>query len=185
MTIFWSRTVVVLIIVFGVCAVFTAPVARAQNSENNLADSYALGPDDVLSIMIYGEKDLSGSYKVGPGGNISVPLIGEVQVGGLTSHAAEDVIENKLADGYLVDPSVSIQVSEARPFYIMGEVKNPGSYKYVSNMTALSAVAMAGGFTYRAKESSVKISRGGAEEKIATTDKILPGDVITVDERFF
>ena len=117
-------------------------------------------------------------------------LVGEAvfEVGKL-GHAgemdAEELIAAKLADGYLVDPSVSIQVAEARPFYIMGEVKNPGGYKYAANMTALSAVAMAGGFTYRARQNFVNVTRGDAQEKIPVGDKILPGDVITVDERFF
>jgi polysaccharide export outer membrane protein len=158
---------------------------HAQDFSEDHAKIYVLGPEDVLGIIVYGETDLSGSYKIGPGGMISVPLIGEVPVGGLTPRAAEELIASKFADGYLVDPSVSIQVAEARPFFIMGEVKNPGSYKYISNMTALSAVAMAGGFTYRAKQDNVKIMRSGKEEKIPAGDKILPGDVITIDERFF
>ncbi len=169
----------VLAVMFGSAGLFAHSVCAEDNA------SFILGPEDVLGIVVYGEKDLSGDYRVGPSGGISVPLIGEVQVGGLTPRAAEELIAGKLADGYLVDPSVSIQVAEARPFYIMGEVKNPGSYKYAANMTALSAVAMAGGFTYRARESAVHVTRNGAEEKIAVGEKILPGDVITVDERFF
>ena len=151
----------------------------------NTGGAFTLGPEDVLAIVVYGEEDLSGNYRVGPGGAISVPLIGEVKIGALTPRAAEELIAAKLADGYLVDPSVSIQVAEARPFYIMGEVKNPGGYKYAANMTALSAVAMAGGFTYRARQNFVNVTRGDAQEKIPVGDKILPGDVITVDERFF
>lgn len=169
---------VVLVVVFMSVGL---PARRACAEDN----TFTLGPEDVLGIVVYGEKDLSGNYRVGPGGAISVPLIGEVQVGGVTPRAAEDLIAMKLADGYLVDPSVSIQVMEARPFYIMGEVKNPGSYKYAANMTVLSAVALAGGFTYRARESAVDVMRGGEEEKIPVGDKIFPGDVITVNERFF
>lgn len=159
--------------------------AHPARADTNAAPAFMLGPEDVLGIVVYGEEDLSGNYRVGPGGAISVPLIGEVQVGGLTPRAAEELIAAKLADGYLIDPSVSIQVAEARPFYIMGEVKNPGSYKYAANMTVLSAVALAGGFTYRARESAVNVMRDGTEEKIPVGDPILPGDVITVNERFF
>jgi protein involved in polysaccharide export with SLBB domain len=84
-----------------------------------------------------------------------------------------------------VEPSVTMQVKSSRPFYIMGEVKNPGSYAYASNMTVLNAVALAGGFTYRAAEGSVEVTRGGAERQISPEEKIAPGDVITVNERFF
>ncbi|MBP7721056.1 MAG: polysaccharide export protein [Alphaproteobacteria bacterium] len=156
-----------------------APSVRAAGEHG------ALGPDDVLEIVVYGEKDLSGSYRIGPDGAIAMPLIGEVNVGGMTARAAEKSIETKLADGYLVEPSVTMQVKSSRPFYIMGEVKNPGSYAYASNMTVLNAVALAGGFTYRAAEGSVEVTRGGAERQISPEEKIAPGDVITVNERFF
>lgn len=159
-------------------AAATVPAMAAE-------DLYALGADDVLEIVVYGEKDLSGSYRIGPDGAIAMPLIGEVNVGGMTARTAEENIEAKLADGYLVEPSVTMQVKSSRPFYIMGEVKNPGSYAYASNMTVLNAVALAGGFTYRAAEGSVEVTRGGAERQILPEEKIAPGDVITVNERFF
>lgn len=158
---------------------FAAPSTWAAGEHGGL------GPDDVLEIVVYGEKDLSGSYRVGSDGAIAMPLIGEVAVGGLDARAAEESIAAKLADGYLVEPSVTIQVKSARPFYIMGEVKNPGSYSYASNMTVLNAVALAGGFTYRASKDNVAVTRGGAEVKISAEEKIAPGDVITVNERFF
>lgn len=154
-----------------------APPLRAQE--------HRLGPDDVVRMTVYGEKDLSGEYKVGGDGAIAVPLIGAVKVDGLTPAGAGEEVARKLADGYLVEPSVSVQVIESRPFYILGEVKNPGGYKYVSNMTVLGAVAMAGGFTYRARESRVTVKRGAEKMKLPAEEKILPGDIITVEERFF
>lgn len=171
------RGLIAAVVLCAMLVGFFAPLCRAQD--------YALGPDDVLEMVVYGEEDLSGSYRVGTGGSISVPLIGEVQVSGLTLRAAEETITQKFSDGYLVDPSVSIQVSESRPVYIMGEVKNPGSFKYTSNMTVLNAVALAGGFTYRARESEVTITRSGEELDSAPEEPIQPGDVITVEERFF
>ncbi|MGB4108160.1 MAG: polysaccharide biosynthesis/export family protein [Alphaproteobacteria bacterium] len=166
---------------FAMIALLVAAVLPAWAAE----ELHALGAEDVLEIVVYGEKDLSGSYRIGPEGVIAMPLIGAVSVAGLSPRAAEEVIEQKLADGYLVEPSVTIQVKSARPFYIMGEVKNPGGYSYASNMTVLNAVALAGGFTYRAAKDSVKVTRGGAEENIEAGAKIAPGDVITVEERFF
>jgi protein involved in polysaccharide export with SLBB domain len=91
-----------------------------------LAAAYPAG--DEIAMVVYGEKELSGSYKVGAGGTIAVPLIGEVNVGGLHLRAAEELVAAKLADGYLVEPSVTMQVTSARPVYILGEVKNPGSF---------------------------------------------------------
>lgn len=166
---------------FAVIALMMAAICPAQAAE----ELYALSAEDVLEIVVYGEKDLSGSYRIGPEGSIAMPLIGAVPVAGLSPRDAENVIEQKLADGYLVEPSVTIQVKSARPFYIMGEVKNPGSYSYASNMTVLNAVALAGGFTYRASKDNVEVTRGGAEVKISAEEKIAPGDVITVNERFF
>jgi protein involved in polysaccharide export with SLBB domain len=166
---------------FAMIAFLMAAADPARAAE----DMYALGPDDVLEIVVYGEKDLSGAYRVGPDGSIAMPLIGEVKVGGMTARAAEEIIAAKLADGYLVEPSVTMQVKSSRPFYIMGEVKNPGSYAYASNMTVMNAVALAGGFTYRASKGDVEVTRGGAEMKIPAEEKIAPGDVITVNERFF
>lgn len=170
-----------LLQVFAMIAFLSAAAFPAQAA----GEFYALGPDDVLEIVVYGEKDLSGNYRVGPDGAIAMPLIGEVVVDGLTTRAAEENIAAKLADGYLVEPSVTIQVKSSRPFYIMGEVKNPGSYAYASNMTVLNAVALAGGFTYRASKDNVEVTRSGEETKIPVEEKIAPGDVITVNERFF
>ena len=156
--------------------------------------AYTLGIEDQVHLIVYGENDLTGDYTVGPTGTISVPLIGEVLVNNLSLRQAEQVIATRLADGYLVDPSVSMQIAKRRPFYIMGEVRTPGSYSFVSNMTVMNAVAMAGGFTYRANQSSVEIMRpdneksddGKGVDKEASMDaRVAPGDIIVVKERFF
>lgn len=150
-------------------------------------DSYLLDSDDVLSMTVYGEKELSTQYKISDAGTISVPLIGEVALKDLTATQAEQLITAKLADGYLVDPSVSIAVAQQRPFYILGEVSKPGSYGYVNNMNVLSAVALAGGFTYRANRDEVEITRAPANdpEDMPVQGVIKPGDIIVVKERFF
>jgi polysaccharide export outer membrane protein len=90
--------------------------------------------------------------------------------------------------GYLVDPQVSIEVLNYRPFYIIGEVNNPGSFEYVNGMTVINAVALAGGFTYRADQDDIVISRGGSsgpEVQAAPDTQVLPGDIIEIQERFF
>jgi polysaccharide export outer membrane protein len=94
-----------------------------------------------------------------------------------------------LKPDYLKDPSVSVDVLNYRPFYIFGEVNNPGSYAYVNGMTVVNAIAMAGGFTYRAKKSRVEITRANDPSKTPKEGNpdtpVLPGDVIEVPERFF
>ena len=152
--------------------------------------TYTLGGDDEIKITVFGEADLSGTYRLSGTGAVSIPLIGEVALNGLTLREAEELIKGKLVDGYLVDPSVSIEVLKYRPFYILGEVRAPGSYSYVSDMNVLNAVALAGGFTYRANQKAVKILKknegeSGEYEEFPVKTKISPGDVIVVKERFF
>ncbi len=151
--------------------------------------AYQLGSGDRLKIVVYGEPELSGEFDVDGSGVLSLPLVGEVQGGGLTVRALERVIENAYRGDYLLNPRVSAEVLNFRPFYILGEVKNPGNYPYISGMTALNAVAVAGGYTYRARKNQIQVTRtiGGREEELILSegDKVMPGDVIHIDERFF
>lgn len=150
---------------------------------------YQLGSGDELRVTVYGEEDLSGEFEIDGTGKISMPLIGNVIIGGETLSDAETLIAELLADGYLITPRVSLEVLNYRPFYIIGEVDKPGSYPYVNDMTVLNAVALASGFTYRANKKKIEITRkiDGKEHKIFVdqTAKVLPGDIIRIDERFF
>lgn len=152
-------------------------------------DEYTLGAEDRIKITVFGEKELSDEYRVGSDGTIAFPLIGDLSVEGLTLRQAEEIIETKLKEGYLKKPSVSIEVSESRPFYILGEVRRPGSYNYVAGMSVLQAVAISGGFTYRANRKSVEILRGNKAPSqpinVAPNEKVKPGDIIFIQERFF
>jgi polysaccharide export outer membrane protein len=154
------------------------------------SSSYRLGPGDRVRIVVYGEKDLSGEYSVDGSGMLSFPLIGQMSAAGLSADALARAIQSRLSPDYLRDPNVSAEILTYRPFYIVGEVKTPGSYPYVSGMTVLNAVALAGGFTYRARDDKFYLNRtadgGGKEQLDATPDsKVEPGDVITVRERYF
>ena len=150
---------------------------------------YILGAGDKIKITVFGEKDLSGDYKIGGDGAISIPLIGVVNVADMNLRQAEQAIEEKLLNGYLKTPSVSIEVQESRPFYIMGEVRRPGSYNYINGMNILQAVAISGGFTYRANRKSVDVIRGKSSPSkpvaISPDDPVRAGDIIFVRERFF
>lgn len=152
---------------------------------------YRLGPGDIVRIVVFGQTDLSGSFPLDGRGMISMPLIKNVEAKDLTANELEHRIVEKLSPAYLKDPNVSVEILRYRPFYIVGEVRSPGSYPYVSGMTAINAIALAGGFTYRADEDDFDIKRGrdredgGMELEADPETEIQPGDVITVNERWF
>jgi protein involved in polysaccharide export with SLBB domain len=163
--------------------------ATAQGAPLGDINSYRLGPGDALRVTVFRHEDLSGEFTLDGDGYFALPLVGEVLGGGRTARQLENEIEGALkSGGYLVDPQVSIQVLNYRPFYIIGEVNNPGSFEYVNGMTVINAVALAGGFTYRADQDDIVISRGGSsgpELEAAPDSEVLPGDIIEVKERFF
>ncbi len=150
---------------------------------------YRLGSGDKIQVTVFGHKDLSGEFEVDGSGTIRLPLIGEVKVGRKTVQELETSIIGKLKPDYLINPRVSVQVLNYRPFYIIGEVKKPGSYPYVSGMTVINAIALAGGFTYRARENQILVLRANDLKRRKTAadqnTTILPGDIIEVPERFF
>lgn len=152
--------------------------------------TYKLGAGDKVKVTVYGQPDLSGEFVVDSSGTVQLPLIGQVRGMGLTVRQFETAITNALkSDDYLKDPRVSVEVSNYRPFYIIGEVNKPGEFPYQNNMTVLSAVALAGGFSFRADDSTVYIRRNGGttEEKFPAdqSTRVEPGDIIRVGERFF
>jgi protein involved in polysaccharide export with SLBB domain len=172
-------------VILTILFTFVAELACAQN-ENT---AYRLGPGDRVKVTVYGHEDLSGEFDVDSLGNISLPLIQDVAGSGLTVEEIEAAITDKLQPDYLKHPKVSVDVLTYRPFYIIGEVKTPGSYPYVSGMTIINAVALAGGYTYRARSKAILITRPEGEEqkeiKAQSDTPVMPGDVIEVPERFF
>lgn len=150
---------------------------------------YVLGVGDRLKLTVYGEDDLSGDYEIGSTGIVALPLIGNIPAAQQTIHSFEEAVRAKLSAGYLHDPRVSVQVINYRPFFILGEVTRPGSYPYVNGMTILNAIALAGGYTYRADESGVVIVHANDPNKNETKARedatVMPGDIIRVPERFF
>ena len=168
-------------------------VYAEQNVGNQATEikesSYLLGAGDLIKVEIYNQADLSGEYNISGSGVLSMPLIGLITVKGLTINELENLIVSKLSPDYLLNPRVSIQVLNYRPFYILGEVAEPMAYSYVDGMTYLNAVAIAGGYTYRAKKGYVYVIRGNDTEKnelkLEMDQKVMPGDMIRVDERFF
>ena len=150
---------------------------------------YRLGPGDEVRVIVFGQPDLSGVFRLDGAGLISMPLINNVDARGLSASELEKRIVAKLTPNYLKNANASVDILSYRPFYIVGEVSKPGSYAYVNGMTALNAVALAGGFTYRADEDDFEIKRT-VDGKVSEMDagpetEVQPGDVITVDERWF
>jgi polysaccharide biosynthesis/export protein VpsN len=163
--------------------------AENQTSAREATVAYRLGSGDEVRVIVFGHKDLSGKFTIDGSGIVSLPLIGNVQAGGLRVRDFERNIITKLKPDYLKNPRVSAEVLNYRPFYIIGEVKKPGSYPFVNGMSVVKAVALAGGYTYRARENRLLIIRAAdtsRTEKPADHDTaVLPGDVIEVPERFF
>jgi protein involved in polysaccharide export with SLBB domain len=150
---------------------------------------YKLGAGDKIRINVFGQTDLNGDYQVDGAGNIQLPLVGLFKVAGGTVGDLQKELVAKLSDGYFVNPSVSVEVVNYRPFYIMGQVSHPGEYPYVSGMSILNAVALAGGYTSRADETEAYIRRGAGNKEMQVpsddSSKVEPGDIIRVPERFF
>jgi polysaccharide export outer membrane protein len=150
---------------------------------------YKLGPGDKVRVTVYNEDDLSGEFQVDGSGYVRLPLVGQVQAAHLTARILEANVEAAFADGYLLSPRVNIEVTTYRPFYVIGQVNRPGEYPYVSNMSALNAIAVAGGYTEHAIESTLYVRHEGEVEEHAVDPdeqtRIFPGDTVRVRQSVF
>src|SRR5690348_2540098 len=166
-----------------------ATTFAAQTGRADDAAAYRLGSGDKLRVTVFGEKDLSGEFDVNDQGVVALPLIGPTKLAGKTISEAEAQITQSYGKDYLVNPRVNVEVLNYRPFFILGEVKNPGSYPYVNGMTVVNAVALAGGYTPRANKNHIVMKRaanpGAGEQEVPEDGAVLPGDIIRVPERFF
>ena len=178
----------------ALCLAIVVVLAGCAPRPNGYADfkadvPYTLATGDRLRVIVFGQDGLSNSYAVGSSGNISMPLIGAVRAQGLTTAALERSVEDKLRNGYIRDPKVSIEVDAYRPFFVLGEVTIAGQYPYISGMTAETAVAVAGGFTPRANKYEVDLTRvvdgHPVTASVPVDQPVKPGDTIFVRERFF
>ncbi|WP_298244442.1 polysaccharide biosynthesis/export family protein [uncultured Bradyrhizobium sp.] len=151
--------------------------------------SYHLDAGDKLRVVVYGQEGLTNSYAIDAGGSITMPLIGAVPARGRTTAGLAGEIAARLRNGYIREPSVAVEIESYRPFFILGEVTAPGQYPYVPNMTVESAVAIAGGFSPRAKRDVVTVTHtenGGSMRAVVPLGTPLnPGDTVFVGERWF
>lgn len=161
-----------------------APVTQSQ-----IIETYKLGSSDRLRITVFGHPNLSGEFEVDGTGSISLPLIGQTEALGLSTVDLEKAIAAKLSEGYILNPRISAEVINYRPFYILGEVGRAGEYPYTNGITVQNAIAAAGGFSYRANKRVVFIKSIDSDREIAydltPTTIVKPGDTIRIGERIF
>ena len=180
---------------FVASSVFVAACATPGADLPPLPDApagpYRLEAEDQLRITVFEDERLSGEFRVADSGAVAIPLLGPVPVRGLTVSEAESRIRRELQRRQLLqDAGVAVQITTYRPIFVLGMVERGGQYPYQPGMTVLSAVAVAGGFNYRAVQDYVSVTRtdrsGVAQEYRAPRDAVIePGDVITVFERRF
>jgi polysaccharide export outer membrane protein len=167
---------------------YAAPVPVAYAAAPHDA-AYHLDAGDKLRVVVYGQEGLTNSYAIDAGGSITMPLIGSVPARGRTTAGLAGEIAARLRNGYIREPSVAVEIESYRPFFILGEVAAPGQYPYVPNMTVESAVAIAGGFSPRAKRDMVTVTHtdaGGAMRAVVPLGTpVSPGDTVFVAERWF
>ncbi len=173
---------------FFICCLFLSSFVVAQ--EGNLSMSqYQLGSGDRIQISVFGQEDLSMEVRLPDVGTINYPFLGEIKLVGMTAAEVEQLIYEGLLGDYLINPSVSVAIVEYRPFFIDGEVKRPGGYAYQPGLSVNKAAALAGGYTERAARDKITIIRekdGRTNEfTVTVSDMIQPGDIITINQRFF
>lgn len=180
------------IVLFFVCLPLVSCITSSKSIQHTAvmeAIEHKLDTGDTIRLNVFGHEKLSGDFQIGSNGKVSFPLILDIKVSGLTIKELKQIITDKLSPKYLLDPKVSIDVVAYRDIYILGEVRVPGKYAYIPNMTLLKAVAIAGGHTYRAKENSAKITRQSkgqvTTETVGKEALIYPGDTVIITRRWF
>ena len=151
--------------------------------------AYRLGPGDKVKVMVFGQDKESGTFEIDGSGNMAYPLLGNVPAQGLTAPELQERLRSALDRSFIVNPRVTVEVQNYRPFYIYGEVQKAGSYPYVTGLTVRRAVAIAGGYTRRARFAPVQVTRegvqGSREVDLELDMPVLPGDTIQVMQRLF
>ncbi len=150
---------------------------------------HRIGAGDVVAIEVFGEQDLSPQVKVDDQGNISYPFLGQLKVAGLTTQQLQQTLYDGLKGDYLIDPKIVVSIATHRPFYVNGEVRNPGAFGYEPGMTVRKAISLAGGMTDRASSRKIfLVSESSADREPLRVDMdhpIGPGDTLTIQQSFF
>jgi polysaccharide export outer membrane protein len=181
----------ILFAFLAACSTVAAPVADIPGGEAYAQSSYGaytLRPSDQLRVQVYDDQSISGDYQIDSSGFISVPLAGRIKAGGLTPGQLERAIASRL-NGVLKKPGVNVQITTYGSLYVHGEVKRAGDFPFRPGLTVMDAIALAGGYTYRADEAEVVVIRAGSTiENVYPMSRripVFPGDNIRIPERFF
>lgn len=198
-----------VLLLCGVCSLNAAQtnsvlaLANSITGTNSTRRDYVLSPADVVQVKVYQEDDLDAKVRLSPDGSVTLPLLGQVKIGGKTREQAAAVIRDKLAEKYLVNPQVTVDVLEfsKRRFTVLGQVQRPGTFEFPADqsLNLLQALSMAGGYTRLGAANKVTVQRGeGAEKKVFKLDadsmakeagvkifEVLPDDTISVGEKIF
>ena len=151
-----------------------------------LDENYLLGPGDGLNLLVFNQADLSGEHVVDESGKISVPLIGPVPAANRTADAVREEVRDRLADGFLVNPRVTLSINKFRPFFIVGGVRTPGAYDYQTGLTVLHAIALAGGHSelaLRSVQPEIIRASGPQPPTVTVHTPVFPGDIVEIPER--
>jgi polysaccharide export outer membrane protein len=182
-------TVLLCAVSLFACADGRSGPELGSTSSPQLPRIYRLGIGDKIKLGVYGEQDLSGQFEVNALGAVPLPLIGEVPAKGLSIQEFRDTVHRRLAAGYVKAPKVNVEVVSYRPIYVHGEVKNGGEFPFKNGIRLRDAIAMAGGYTYRAQQGYLLITRDGEPSEMRVPMPsgtiVLPGDNIRIPERFF
>jgi polysaccharide export outer membrane protein len=162
---------------------------EAVRQARDAAQNYRLSAGDKVHIAVFNEDNLSGDFVVAPDGKVAMPLAGSIPAAGLTMAELQQAVTNRLKDGIVQQPNVTVIAADLRPYYILGEVNKPGKYNYSPDLTVMNAVATAEGFTYRADMQTVYVRHASdsseREEPLTASAAVLPGDTIRISQRYF
>jgi len=183
--------VLVVLAALGACSdgVTMGPGLDEQKVGIGELESYRLGIGDKVRVAVFGEADLSGTFEINATGRISLPLVGEIEASGVDAAGLRQRVTARLSDGFLKSPKVSVEVMGYRPIYVLGEVRNSGEFPFKVGLRLRDVIALAGGYTYRANQDYVVLSRDGRPQPmrvaLPTGAVVMPGDNIRVPERYF
>ncbi|MFM9938344.1 MAG: polysaccharide biosynthesis/export family protein [Hyphomicrobiaceae bacterium] len=185
--------VLAVVATVGACAEGSGSATERPSAVRNanLAEPrvYRLGVGDKVKVIVFGETDLSGNFDINAAGHIAMPLAGDIPARGLSPTGLKDAIVRRLSDGYLKNPKVSVEVLTYRAVFVHGEVKSGGEFAFKHGLKIRDAIAVAGGYTYRANQSYVLVTREDDPREIRidlpSSVMVMPGDNIRVPERFF
>jgi polysaccharide export outer membrane protein len=166
-----------------------ADQTRPQQAAAGPPPALRIGPGDRVQVTVFGVTEMTNEYLVSDSGTISIPLAGQIPIAGATQRQAEEAITQRLAQGLVQNPQVSVNVARYRQIFVLGEVQKPGGYDYFAGLTVLNAIALGGGYTVRADQRRILLVRASdpnrRPEVVTEATYLQPGDTVQVPERWF